>query len=489
VLEILLVDDDELVRQTMSMLLDREGFQVSVAAGGREAIAKARQQLFDLVICDVRMGDMNGLETVAALRESLPEAHMILITGYADEETPVEALRLRVDDYLRKPFDLDQFLSRIRALRKRKRPPSGRQVLMSFTEELRARSEWAEHVTQVERSAVAAAERLGVPPDEVQALRVAARLHDLVSGTPASPDEALDLVARLLVSLGGPSEWKAQQILNAAVAVAHGDEPAVIDASVLEEVRRASGSVRLEVVTEPLRLDTLGDTRISVGGRACVFESARARWLLLYLCSRRGQLVTQERLRDLFWPDSDADKAQRALVSTVHRVRKALDLPDVLLREERGYRFNTALGAWWDLDQMERCWREGQSSARAGRMAEAVRSFLVGAALYRGEFARDCSDEWVLGVREGALRVALSCLESASELSEDPSEAEGAARRALELDPVSETAAANLVRVLARMDRRDEAVKFYHQFTRLLQRELSLPPGPELARAYLEITS
>ncbi len=471
-LDILLIDDDELVRQTMSMLLEREGFRVTGAAGGREAIELGRGQLFDLVICDVRMGDMNGLETLAALRSSLPEAHMILITGYADESTPVEALRLRVDDYLRKPFDLDAFLARIRSLRASRRRVRGGQALWSFTEELRARGDWAEHVAGVERAVLGAAVRLGLPADEVAALRVAARLHDLVSGAPGDPGEVEDPVARLLVSLGGATDSRALQVLNAAVALAHGEAP-TCDPEVLREVRLA-GSDPAPVASTGLRFETLGDTRVTVDGRVCTFESARSRWLLVYLLSRRGQLVPQERLRDLFWPDSDGDRAQRALVSSVHRVRKALDRPDVLLREERGYRFNKALDAWWDVAEMERCLRAGQ--------------FAPGAQLYRGEFARDCADDWVLPLREACLRTAVSCWEGACAASSG-AEAERYARGALELDRVSESAGAGLIRALAAQGRRDEAVRFYHAYVKTVERELALPPGPEVVRAYLEATA
>lgn len=496
-LDILLVDDDDLVRQTLSMLLEREGFSVVSAASGREALERARQRMFDLVISDVRMSEMNGIQTVTALRQILPEAHLILISGFADEEAPVQALRLGVDDYLKKPFDLDGFLARIRELRKRRRRPPLRPALLAFTEELQQHPEFASHVQAVEQVAVAAGQRLGLTGDELEAVRLACRLHDLMSDAVSRGGEVepLEPVVRLLLALGSPSRGRAEQVLNACVALAHGRslDGLAIEPTVLEEIQRASGTAPAEGTpeTECLRLVTLGQTVISVRGRVVpppAFESARARWLLVYLISRGGQSVSQERLRDLFWPDSDADRAQRALVSSVHRLRRALDLPEVVLRDEKSYRFNTDLALWWDVEQMQRAWREALA---APSEQDAARSFAAAASLYRGEFAPDCADEWVGPVRSAALKVALECLDRLAALSlpGDPGAAEQAARRALELEPTSESSAALQLKALARQGKRDEAVRCYHQFVERLKRELSLPPGPELTRAYLELTS
>ncbi|MEW6277162.1 MAG: response regulator, partial [Candidatus Eremiobacterota bacterium] len=408
-LDILLVDDDDLVRQTLTLLLEREGFFVVAAASGEEALERARRRMFDLVISDVRMSGMSGLETVAALRSLLPEAHMVMITGFSDEDAPVQALRLGVDDYLKKPFDLDAFLARIRELRRRRRRPGVRQALLGFTEELQQHPEFASHVQAVEQVALAAGQRLGLSEEELEALRLAARLHDLTSGTASAPDlDPFEPVVRLLLSLGAPRR-PAEQVLSAAVALAHGQEPEGLEPSVVDEVRRAAcaASPEIEPESETVRLTTLGETVIRVHGRPippAAFESTRARWLLLYLISRAGQSVPQERLRDLFWPDSDADRAQRALVSSVHRLRKALELPEVVLRDDRSYRFNTGLGWWWDVDRMERAGREGRAREQAGQAEEAARSYATAVGLYRGEFAADCPDDWACAVRDSARR-------------------------------------------------------------------------------------
>lgn len=499
-LEILLVDDDELVRQSLEMLLTHEGFAVRSASGGRQALELARLQLFDLVVCDVRMPDMDGLETVAALREHLPEAHFMLVTGFASEDAPVEALRLKVDDYLRKPFDLSHFLGRVRQLRRQRRQrsaPPPEAVLQAFTEQLRRRPGWGQHVDQAEELVTSAAQRLGLPEVEQGALRLAARLHDLVRELPAgspSDEEPLSLLERAVELLVAPDSGLASQILTGAVQQLHGGSLEGLDPRVAQELRRAAPAApepMAPLQPEPaLRFYTLGETRLLAGGQPAVFESARARWLLLYLASRRGQAVPQERLRDLFWPASDADKAQRALISSVHRIKKALELPELVVRGERGYGLNPAVEIWWDLDQLERAAREGRASQQAGRPEEAVRAFRLADSLYRGEFCPECPEEWAQSVRDQALRCAVDCAERLATLllERDPALAEDRARRALALEPTSETACIALLRALGLQQRRDEAVRLYHQFGKTLERELDLPPGPELTRAYLELT-
>lgn len=73
---------------------------VHSAASGREALELARQQAFTVVVCDIRMPDLDGIEAVRLLRQELEDSRFIMITGYASEEAPIQALRLGVDDYL-----------------------------------------------------------------------------------------------------------------------------------------------------------------------------------------------------------------------------------------------------------------------------------------------------------------------------------------------------------------------------------------------------
>lgn len=115
---ILLIDDDELVLESLAKLLESRGYRVEKARNGFEALEKAQSQEFSLVISDIRMPGMDGIELLKRLRDlhaglKRPPVPEILITGYADENAYLRALKLKVTDYLYKPFDLETFLTLI----------------------------------------------------------------------------------------------------------------------------------------------------------------------------------------------------------------------------------------------------------------------------------------------------------------------------------------------------------------------------------------
>ena len=116
---ILIIDDEELITKTLQKLLKKQGYGVTIAQSGNEALEKVKKQEFDLIVCDVRMPEMDGVETVKEIRnylkeqgkQSIPE---VFITGYADEEKYKNAVKLKVADYIYKPFDREEFLAVIR---------------------------------------------------------------------------------------------------------------------------------------------------------------------------------------------------------------------------------------------------------------------------------------------------------------------------------------------------------------------------------------
>ncbi len=115
---ILLVDDDELLRRSLSFGLERAGYRVSTAAGAEDALALSRQNAPDLVLLDIGLPGMDGLE---ALREFRAQYHVpvIFLTGRHREMDEVLGLELGADDYVTKPFDKDVLLARIKALLRR----------------------------------------------------------------------------------------------------------------------------------------------------------------------------------------------------------------------------------------------------------------------------------------------------------------------------------------------------------------------------------
>lgn len=115
-LSILVVEDDNELRELLLEVLEENGYQVEGASSGHEAIEKARESAFDLVITDIRMGEMNGLEALLEVKEDTTDFESMVITGYADEEIPAQALRMGVGEYLKKPFELDQFVAAVERL-------------------------------------------------------------------------------------------------------------------------------------------------------------------------------------------------------------------------------------------------------------------------------------------------------------------------------------------------------------------------------------
>ena len=116
---ILIIDDEGLVTKSLQKLLARQGYNAVVAASGEEAIEKFKAGSFHLVVSDVRMPQINGIETIERIRQLQKEAGKepvpeILITGYADEDSYNKALNLKVADYIFKPFDTTQFLDAIK---------------------------------------------------------------------------------------------------------------------------------------------------------------------------------------------------------------------------------------------------------------------------------------------------------------------------------------------------------------------------------------
>lgn len=112
---ILVVDDEAAERITLGEVLRLEGFRVSLASSGEEALALATEGApFDLVILDLRLPGMNGLQVLERLHKANPETVVILITGYGALETAIQALRHGAYDYLLKPCPVEDILGAVR---------------------------------------------------------------------------------------------------------------------------------------------------------------------------------------------------------------------------------------------------------------------------------------------------------------------------------------------------------------------------------------
>jgi len=117
---ILVVDDDQGMRDYLEIMLSREGYDVNTVPGGKKALTLCRKRKFDLVITDLKMPGMDGVDLLKSLKEVSPETMTILITGYASGETAVAAMKEGAYDYLEKNFEPDDLKKLVRdALRKK----------------------------------------------------------------------------------------------------------------------------------------------------------------------------------------------------------------------------------------------------------------------------------------------------------------------------------------------------------------------------------
>ncbi|MGA2090818.1 MAG: response regulator [Endomicrobiales bacterium] len=111
---VLVIDDEDTLRTSVSRILEKMGFKVNSAETGLEGLKKIKEKFYDMVILDIRMPEMDGIEFLRNMRkfqdgQDSVGSFVIITTGYASENVPVEALKLGAVDYIRKPFELTYF--------------------------------------------------------------------------------------------------------------------------------------------------------------------------------------------------------------------------------------------------------------------------------------------------------------------------------------------------------------------------------------------
>ncbi|HEY0658705.1 MAG TPA: response regulator, partial [Pyrinomonadaceae bacterium] len=105
---LLIVDDEQSYRQLLTLVFEGDGHQIRTAMNGREALSMLQDEPADVIISDVKMPDMDGIELLRAVREFLPDTGVVLMTAFASVETAREAFKLGADDFIQKPFDVDE---------------------------------------------------------------------------------------------------------------------------------------------------------------------------------------------------------------------------------------------------------------------------------------------------------------------------------------------------------------------------------------------
>ncbi|MEA3347568.1 MAG: response regulator [Pseudomonadota bacterium] len=117
---ILIVDDEKSIRLSLADELNDEGYSVDTAANGEEAFKLLAEEDFDLIITDLVMEGIDGIEVLKKAKTMDPVLSVLILTGYGNLETAIAALRLGADDYLLKPCEIDELLLRVkRGLEKR----------------------------------------------------------------------------------------------------------------------------------------------------------------------------------------------------------------------------------------------------------------------------------------------------------------------------------------------------------------------------------
>jgi DNA-binding NtrC family response regulator len=113
---ILLIDDDKNIRQTLSLVLQEEGYTVDTAETGKEAVEKSFAGFYNLAIVDWRLPDIEGTILITQLKETTPKMAKIMLTGYPSMNNAIEAVNQHADAFLIKPVDVDELLQKIRDL-------------------------------------------------------------------------------------------------------------------------------------------------------------------------------------------------------------------------------------------------------------------------------------------------------------------------------------------------------------------------------------
>ncbi len=111
---ILVVDDELSMRRFLEVMLSREGYKVSCAENGKTAISMINKKHFDLLLCDIRLGDISGLDVLRAAKKQSQDTVVIMISAYASAETAVEAMNDGAYDYVPKPFDNEELKQTIK---------------------------------------------------------------------------------------------------------------------------------------------------------------------------------------------------------------------------------------------------------------------------------------------------------------------------------------------------------------------------------------
>lgn len=112
--KILVIDDEAIVRTSCERTLAPEGYELTLAVSGKEGLEVLERERFALVLLDLKMPDIDGIEVLNKIKATWPETKIVMITGYSTVDTAVQALRLGAFNFIEKPFTPDTLLNAVK---------------------------------------------------------------------------------------------------------------------------------------------------------------------------------------------------------------------------------------------------------------------------------------------------------------------------------------------------------------------------------------
>jgi putative two-component system response regulator len=189
---ILIVDDERRMLRSMKALLDGQGYLIATAASAGEACERLPRHCFDLVLLDMVLPDLDGLEVLRRVKELSPATSVIIITGHASMETAIESLKRGAYDYLRKPLEPEELILRVRHALERKSAEEQLQrtlkklrkamgaTIHAITSTVEARDPYtAGHQQRVANLARAIGQEMQLSEGEIDGIRMAGSIHDM----------------------------------------------------------------------------------------------------------------------------------------------------------------------------------------------------------------------------------------------------------------------------------------------------------------------
>ncbi|MEM2547161.1 MAG: response regulator [Candidatus Bathyarchaeia archaeon] len=116
---ILVIDDDENIREVLKTILEDEGYIVDTAETGEKAIEKTKKGFYNLALIDIKLPDMEGIELLTKMKDTTPKMRKIIVTGYPTMHNAIEAVNRGADAYILKPFEVEKILAVIKEQLKR----------------------------------------------------------------------------------------------------------------------------------------------------------------------------------------------------------------------------------------------------------------------------------------------------------------------------------------------------------------------------------